>query len=99
MVFHFGNAWQPNDHTIIIEGSAVERKDNDPFNTLHRKNMQSAKDLANENGSKFKRYKIDLEKRTFEMDDLISMPKGYVEFPTFNNHLKGIKNNRFSYLN
>ena len=56
MVFHFGNSWQLDDHNIVIEGAAVERKDNDPFNTLHRQNMQSAKDLANDNGSKFKRF-------------------------------------------
>ena len=35
---------------------------------------------------------------TFEMEDLIIAPKGYVEFPTFNNSLQGVKENRYTYI-
>ena len=32
------------------------------------------------------------------MENLIDVSNGYVEFPTFNSHLKGVKENRYSYM-
>ena len=61
MVLHFGNAYQPDDTTVVIEGPAFERKDNDPFAMLLMKNMKNSKDMArHDNGSKFKRYRVNL---------------------------------------
>lgn len=32
------------------------------------------------------------------MEELIRPSSGYVEFPTFNNHLRGLNENRYTYI-
>ena len=98
MVLHFGNAWQSDDNTIVIEGTSFENKESSPFDTLHMKNLTSKEGIVNEMGCIFKRFTLKLDENKVEMDDLIQLQYGSAEFPTFNPDLQGKSENRYSYL-
>ena len=76
MVLHFGNAWQPDHKTIVIEGTAFENRDNNPFNILNRNNLETKEGIISENGCVFKRFTLDLEAGSVRMDDLIRLKYG-----------------------
>ena len=46
MILHFGNAYQPNDDTIVVEGCAYENPESNPFGIFLQENIQSPSGLT-----------------------------------------------------
>ena len=46
MVMHFGNAYQPDEDTIVVEGPAFEKPDGNPFKVLMQENIKTAEALT-----------------------------------------------------
>ena len=47
MILHFGNAYQPDDETIVVEGCAYENPDSNPFGIFLHENIKNASGLTN----------------------------------------------------
>ena len=61
------------------------------------KSHEEANLLKKELGSKFKRFEIDLESGKVAHQDLMTMPNGAIDFPTFNKNLLN-QPNQYYYL-
>lgn len=62
MILHFGNAYQTDENTLVVEGPAYEKPDANPFKIFLHEHIQDAAGLTGHNhGSLFKRYILDLK--------------------------------------
>lgn len=62
MILHFGNAYQTDEDTIVVEGPAYEKPDSNPFKIFLHDNIQDAAGLTGHNhGSLFKRYILNFK--------------------------------------
>ena len=99
MILHFGNSYQPNEDTIVVEGCAYENPESNPFGIFSRENIQNASGItSHKQGSRFKKYILNLKDKTVEMKDLIKTELGSLDLPTFNPKYDGIAKNRYTYL-
>lgn len=99
MIFHFSNAYQIDSQTIVVEAPAFEKTDIDPLNFLMSTKLSDAKEFAhNDNGSKFKRFTINLREKTVQNESLLSIDNGHLDLPTYNKLYDGYKPNRYTYM-
>lgn len=99
MILHFGNAYQPDDDTIVVEGPAYEKPDSNPFKIFLHENIQNAAGLTGHNhGSLFKRYILNLKDLTVKMEDLVPSEFGSIDLPSYNPKWEGVGKNRYTYL-
>lgn len=99
MILHFGNAYEIDDDTIVVEGPAYENPVANPFKIFAYENLQSPAALtAHQHGNVFKRFILNLKDKSVKMENLVSSELGAFDLPQYNPKLDGLAKNRFTYL-
>lgn len=82
LIFHFGNSYQIDDNTIVVEGPAYDNPFIDPFSTFAYGNIKSADALLkNGQGNVFMRFVINLNDNTISIEELIHSERGAFDLP------------------
>ena len=99
MMLHFSNAYQTDDDTIVVEGCAYENPESNPFGIFLHENIQNASGLTgHKQGSRFKRFILNLKDKTVESEDMVKTEYGSLDLPQFHPRCKGVSKNRYTYL-
>lgn len=99
MILHFGNAYQPDEDTIVIDGPAYEKPDANPFTIFLHSYIKTAQGITGHNhGSVYKRYILHLKNQSVEMEDLVPTEFGSIDLPGYNPKFEGVARNRYTYL-
>ena len=99
LVLHFGNAYKIDEDTIVVEGPAYEKSNDNPFEIFDRGHLTCADDvLQKERGSVYKKFIINLKEKTVKSEDLIYSKYGSFDLPAYNTKWNGVKKQRFTYL-
>lgn len=99
MILHYGNSYQPNEDTIVVEGPAYEKPDGNPFRIWENENKLEASSMTGyQFGSVWKKFIIDLKTQTVTMEDLLHSEYGSLDLAAYNPRYEGVAENRYSYL-
>lgn len=99
MMLHFGNAYQPDENTIVLEGPAYTKADGDPYTIYMHDYLQSIEGITSHKlGNVYTRFTLNLEKQTMEREDLLSSEYGSYDLPQYNHKLEGTGRNRYTFL-
>lgn len=82
MILHFGNAWQKDDDTIVVDGPAYEDPNANPFTIFMHDKVQDAKGVCgNSHGAVYKRYILNLKTLEVQHEDLLVSRLGATDLP------------------
>lgn len=81
MVLHFGNSWQTDDDTIVIDAPAYERPDGNPFAIFNHDKMTLEEMTSHKNGVVFKRFTLHLQNQTVDQERLLETEFGAYDLP------------------
>jgi len=99
LILHYGNAFQVDNDTIILEGAAYEKPTDDIYGMYRRDQMDSIDAFTSHDfGMVFKRYKLFLKNVTYESEELLKAPLGAYEFPQYNPKHEATSRNQYYYL-
>lgn len=99
MMLHFGNAYQPDDNTIVLEGPAYTKADGDPYTIYMHDYLQSIEGITSHNlGNVYTRFTLHLDTLTMEREDLLKSEYGSFDLPQYNHKLEGVARNRYTFL-
>lgn len=72
MILHYGNSYQPDADTVVVEGPAYEKPDGSPFDMWESENTMDARGLTKHKyGSVWKKYSMNLKTKKVEMKNFL----------------------------
>lgn len=99
LILHFSNSYQLDEDTIVVEGPAYEKPDDNPFKIFTSENMNCADNLIQkERGSVYKKFILNLKDKTVSHEPLIATQWGAFDFPSYNPKWNGVAKQRYTYL-
>jgi len=99
MALHFGNAYQPDDDTMVIEAPAYDLPMANPFEIFLNKYLEGPAGITGwKHGSTFKRFILNLKTKEVKMENLIHSEYGSIDLLNYNPNYDMVAKNRYTYF-